>query len=82
MATVTLANKASVKIAANKSVLFNGSLGLYFGFGATTPEEWYSAEVTSEYYTISTDFGDVWLKYDLDVAGSPSSKMIKYQLGV
>ena len=81
MATVTLVNKTPVKLAAAKSIMFVGTTGLYFGFGSTTPTEWYSAEQHLEYYTIAADFGDVWVKYDLDAAGSPTSKIIKYQLG-
>lgn len=81
MATVTLPNKMPVKLAIAKSIMFAGSVGLYFGFGSTTPTEWYSTQQSLEYYTITPEFGDVWVKYDLDVVGEPASKTINYQLG-
>lgn len=82
MAIITLANKESAKVATAKELMFVGVKGLYFGFGSTTPNEWFSAQAEGEYFTISSGFGDIWLKYDLDVAGSPASKTIKYQVGV
>lgn len=81
MATAILTNKVPTKLSTGKDVMFVGSAGLFFGFGTSTPTEWYKADTVGEFYVVSNVFGDIWIKYDLDVAGSPASKIVNYQIG-
>lgn len=82
MATAILTNKVPTKLSTGKDVMFAGSVGLFFGFGTSTPTEWYKADNVGEHYTVSSVFGDVWVKYDLDVKDCPTNKTVKYQVEV